>query len=207
MPFRASYTRTTYTPTRRSPRPPVPRHDGFSPAQQRTFLTTLAATASVTRAAAAAGVSRTTAYNHRHDPRAVDFREGWDEAVARAMAVLVDVALGRAVDGVEQPVFGVDGQIGTRTVYSDAMLRYLIDIRHVFAPYRTEHHADGRVTSEPKRTLAGFEKRLDRIDPAGSRRKRQATLSTSSTSHAGEAPGAALLAPSTAPAGDGREAP
>ena len=203
MPFRATYSRTIPAPRRRSPRPPVPRHDGFSPDQQRVFLTTLAATASVTRAAAAAGISRTTAYNHRNDPRAIDFREGWDEAVARAMAVLVDVALGRAVDGVEQPVFGVDGQIGTRTVYSDAMLRYLISNRHEFAPYVATHHPDGRTTTERERTPAKFAGRLDRIDPAGSARRRGATASTSSTSSAAAAPSA----PSTPAADDGGDAP
>ena len=62
--------------------PPV-RHDGWSAERQLTFLQTLARTRSVTRAAAAAGMSRESAYRLRARPAGALFAAAWDKTLAQ----------------------------------------------------------------------------------------------------------------------------
>jgi hypothetical protein len=60
------------------------RRDGWTPARQLRFLDTLARTRSVTRAAAAAGMSRESAYRFRkRDPDGL-FAAAWDRVLATA---------------------------------------------------------------------------------------------------------------------------
>jgi hypothetical protein len=60
------------------------RRDGWTPARQLRFLDTLARTRSVTRAAAAAGMSRESAYRLRaRDPNGL-FAAAWDRVLATA---------------------------------------------------------------------------------------------------------------------------
>lgn len=64
-----------------SPTPQRFRHDGWTPRRQLAFLDTLARTRSVTRAAAAAGMSRESAYRLRRRPSAALFAAAWDRAL------------------------------------------------------------------------------------------------------------------------------
>jgi hypothetical protein len=66
----------------RTPRPlPSHRKDGWTPARQLRFLDMLARTRSVTRAAAAAGMSRESAYRLRkRDPDGL-FAAAWNRAL------------------------------------------------------------------------------------------------------------------------------
>ncbi len=57
------------------------RKDGWTPARQLAFLNILARTRSVTRAAAAAGMSRESAYRLRRRPTAALFAAAWDRAL------------------------------------------------------------------------------------------------------------------------------
>lgn len=58
------------------------RRDGWTPARQLAFLDALARTRSVTRAAAAAGMSRESAYRFRkRDPKGL-FAAAWDRILA-----------------------------------------------------------------------------------------------------------------------------
>ena len=150
--------RRRYTPPSR---PPAPRHDGFSPGQQRVFLETLAAAASVRDAAHAAGISRNTAYRHRDDPRAIDFRAGWDTAIARAVGVLIDTAFGRAIDGVEEPVFHDGKQVGTRIRHDGQLPRFLIDRRFGFAPRAVRIALDGSHHSRELHTAGSLGDHVD----------------------------------------------
>ena len=58
------------------------RRDGWTPARQLRFLDTLGRTRSVTRAAAAAGMSRESAYRLRKRASAALFAAAWDRSLA-----------------------------------------------------------------------------------------------------------------------------
>ena len=66
--------------------PPIarPRHDGWTREKQATFIVALRRTRNVTRAAAAAGMSRESAYRLRARPSAAGFAAAWDLALAGA---------------------------------------------------------------------------------------------------------------------------
>ena len=85
--------------------PPLPtpaqqsRVDGWSPALQRAFLETLAATGVVTQACEAVGLTARSAYNLRIHRDGAAFRLGWDAAILIARARLADDLLARALSG------------------------------------------------------------------------------------------------------------
>ena len=59
--------------------PPIPpRHDGWTAERQKIFIEMLARTRNVSRAAAAAGMSREGAYRFRHRPDGAMFASTWD---------------------------------------------------------------------------------------------------------------------------------
>ena len=62
--------------------PPKIRRDGWTAERQLRFLDVLARTGSVTRAAAAAGMSRESAYRLRNRASAVSFAAAWDRLLA-----------------------------------------------------------------------------------------------------------------------------
>jgi len=66
--------------------PPIarPRHDGWTHDRQAAFITALRRTRNVTRAAAAAGMSRESAYRLRARPSAAGFAAAWDLALRGA---------------------------------------------------------------------------------------------------------------------------
>ena len=64
---------------------PVPvrhRRDGWTPERQRTFIEALARDHCVDRAAAAAGMSRESAYKLRRHPEASSFADAWSQILA-----------------------------------------------------------------------------------------------------------------------------
>ena len=125
-----------------------PRSDGWSPEKQRTFIATLADTGSVTRAARAVHMSRETAYALRRSAHAGGFAAAWDAAIGAASKALVDVAMDRALNGVDVPIFDRDGQrIASDVKYNDRLLMFLL---RAHAPERYRHASrDGRDGTEP----------------------------------------------------------
>ena len=108
---------------------PVPlraRHDGWTPDRQRRFIEALATTGCVTEAARAAQMSLEAAYTLRRRHQAQEFRRAWEEALDLACELLEDVAMTRAIEGVEQPVYHFGEIIGTRRVYNDRLLMFLL---------------------------------------------------------------------------------
>ncbi len=134
----------------RDPRPartlpaftPVPRlkerSNGWSPAVQLAFIEALAETGSVN--AACRRVRRTTvgAYLLRRHPEAESFRRAWEAALDIGIQRIEDVAMDRALNGVEVPVYSYGKLVGTRTVYNDRLLMFMLRNR---SPTR---FADGR---------------------------------------------------------------
>lgn len=152
--------------TRRGPRhasladfTPVPRrnkrHDGWTPERQRAFIETLADLGSVKAAARAVGMTAESAYQLRRHPQADEFRKAWEGALALGVERLEDVAMERALHGVEVPVYGYGKVIGTRRVYNDALLMFMLRNR---APRRFSadslHNADAATRGSLERLKA-----------------------------------------------------
>ena len=80
------------------------RADGWSPARQRHFLETLAATGVITTACDAVHISPRAAYALRIRRDGAAFRLGWDAAILIARARLADDLLARALNGHEEVI-------------------------------------------------------------------------------------------------------
>ncbi len=109
---------------------PVPRqtsrHDGWTPERQRRFIEALADTGSVEAAARAVNMSSVGAYLLRRHPEAKSFRKAWEAALALGVQRIEDVAMERALNGVEVPVYAYGKIIGTRRVYNDRLLMFML---------------------------------------------------------------------------------
>ena len=116
---------------------PVPRkcerHDGWTPERQSGFIEALAETGSVRHAAHKVNMTPEGAYLLRRHPQGASFRKAWEAALALGVQRLEDVAMERAMYGVEVPVYSYGKLVGTRRVYNDALLMFLLRNR---APHR-----------------------------------------------------------------------
>ena len=101
-----------------------PRRNGFDAARKKTFLKTLSKGATLTEAAKAACVSKSTLYAHQKE----------DERFAAACRAAAEVnapvielaAFERGVTGVEEDVISYGKHVGTRVKRSDAILQTLL---------------------------------------------------------------------------------
>lgn len=109
---------------------PVPRHnhrhDGWTPERQRAFIEALADLGSVAAACRTVGKSEVGAYLLRRHPEAHEFRQAWEAALALGVQRIEDVAMDRALNGVEVPVYAYGNIIGTRVVYNDRLLMFML---------------------------------------------------------------------------------
>jgi len=122
----------TETRRKREPLPhfaPVPRkcerHDGWTPERQRGFIEALADLGSVRAAANSVGMTPESAYLLRRHPEAKGFRKAWEAALALGVRRLEDVAMERALHGVEVPVYHFGAVVGSRRVYNDRLLMFM----------------------------------------------------------------------------------
>lgn len=107
------------------------RYTHLTPKKRVVFLEALMRCGNVTAAAAAAGISRDTLYNHRR--RDADFAAAWEAAAELGADALEDEARRRAHDGVDEPltcakglVLGEDGAPMLVKKYSDTLLIFLL---------------------------------------------------------------------------------
>jgi hypothetical protein len=109
---------------------PVPRlcdrSNGWKPEVQRAFIEALAETGSVEAACRRVNRSDNGAYLLRRHPEAAEFRKAWEAALALGMQRIEDVAMERALNGVEVPVYHFGQIIGTRRVYNDRLLMFML---------------------------------------------------------------------------------
>ena len=102
---------------------PRERHDAFTEARKCTFLKALKKTGCVLDACRATGISARTVYRHQEsDPR---FAEYCRIALAMSATPIELTAWSRAVEGVERE-FACGGQVHVRRIYSDSLLRLLL---------------------------------------------------------------------------------
>ncbi|MBW8755142.1 MAG: hypothetical protein JF595_13515 [Sphingomonadales bacterium] len=109
---------------------PVPRqcqrHDGWTPERQQGFIEALADTGSVRAAAHAVNMTPEGAYYLRRQPGAEPFRKAWEAALRLGVERLEDVAMERALHGVEVPVYHFGAVVGTRRHYNDRLLMFML---------------------------------------------------------------------------------
>lgn len=98
-----------------------------TPKKREAFLKCLAEGYSVSKAAAAAGVTRRTVYNWREADE--DFARDWDAAIEAGTDLLEDEAKRRAYEGTEKPVFYQGVQCGEVQEYSDTLMIVLLKAR------------------------------------------------------------------------------
>lgn len=129
---------------------PVPRqcerHDGWTPQRQRAFIEALADTGSVSAACKAVDMSQPGAYYLRRQPGAESFRNAWAAALDLGVQRIEDVAMERALNGVEEPFYAYGELIGTRTRYNDRLLMFMLRNR---APERFGAQIDGGAPKGP----------------------------------------------------------
>jgi hypothetical protein len=110
-------------PLREDPDAPRQRHDAFTDAKKRAFLTALAGAGSILDACRAVGVAPRTVYrHHQDDPR---FFDNCATAIRMSATPLELTAWQRAVEGVEQE-FACGGQVHVRRRYDGSLLRLLL---------------------------------------------------------------------------------
>ena len=115
---------------------PVPRQStqggaganarGWTPRNQARFIAHLAATGSVTSAAASVGLTRASAYALRAAPGAQSFATAWSQAVSTGIAALKSEAFDRALHAQEEPVFHAGQQVGTRKRHNNQLIMRLL---------------------------------------------------------------------------------
>ena len=109
---------------------PVPRqcdrHDGWTEDRQRRFIAALADTGSVHAACKAVNMSQAGAYYLRRQRGAESFRAAWRAAIDLGVQRIEDVAMDRALNGVDVPVYSYGKLVGTRTAYNDRLLMFML---------------------------------------------------------------------------------
>lgn len=139
----------------------TPRHDGWTPQRQRTFLEYLAASGHIRRAARAADMSHEAAYQLRHRSAGAAFALGWDAALLLARAPVADALMERALDGQEDVIVrDDDGRTRTRHRHDNRLALSLLARLDRFAEDGHVAHADARAVS------GAWEAFLDLIDTA-----------------------------------------
>jgi len=110
------------------------RHDGWTPARQALFLNELAATHCVATAAKAAGMSRAAAYALRARLKGEPFDRAWAAALISRFDALAEVALDRALNGVEVPHYYKGELVGTSRRFDERLTVALLMMRGSFVP-------------------------------------------------------------------------
>lgn len=107
-------------------------HSKFTPDRWLEFCNVFAETGRITHSARAVGVSYDTVNSFRKNHP--EFSAMFEEAVHIYRDRIRQEVFRRGVEGIEEPVFGKDGQVGTKTVYSDRLLE--LEAKRVDPSYR-----------------------------------------------------------------------
>ena len=94
--------------------------------KQRDFIAALADTGSVQAAVQSVGMGFSAAYRLRRHPEGASFRDAWDAALALGIRRLEDIAMERAMHGVEETVWYQGKAVGTRRVFNDKLLMFML---------------------------------------------------------------------------------
>ncbi|UAK23999.1 hypothetical protein [Sphingomonas nostoxanthinifaciens] len=97
----------------------------WSAKRETIFLETLAETSNVAASARVSGLSESNIYRKRRKDE--DFRARWAAALREGVARLETMLLGRALNGVEKPVWHGGKKVGTMIEYSDRLALALLN--------------------------------------------------------------------------------
>jgi hypothetical protein len=103
------------------PDDPKTRHDGWDPAKERIFHTTLAETGVVADACRACKMSRKSAYARRRSAAGRAFALGWDAAILIARGTVADDVMSRARHGVIDRVYRNGELVAERHRYDNRL--------------------------------------------------------------------------------------
>jgi hypothetical protein len=142
--------------------PVRPRLDGWTVDRQRAFLEALADTGCVTPAARSVGMSPESAYRLRRKPGAEAFGKAWDGAIAHGIKKLTDIALERAITGTPSEVWFKGEHVGTRPVFSERLLTFLLTF-HNPRIYTAAASTNDRPTDLLRSWMSPFRKLLNQI--------------------------------------------
>ena len=96
-----------------------------------------------------------SAYQLRRHPQAKSFRKAWQAALDLGVQRIEDVAMERALNGVEVPVYAYGRIIGTRRVYNDRLLMFMLRNR---APKRFAADGPNALSAADKAMLKRLKK-------------------------------------------------
>lgn len=143
------------------------RHDGWTTSRQVTFLRALASSHSVAEAARAAGMSRQSAYALRARLKGEPFDLAWHAAMRCRFDALAEIAIERAMHGVEVPHFYHGELVGTSRRYDERLTIALLAMRERFdaprfpATHRASAYNDGEFGKLVARVETGPETWLE----------------------------------------------
>ncbi|WP_108810991.1 hypothetical protein [Sphingorhabdus sp. Alg231-15] len=103
-----------------------PQHNGWTKAKMRAFLEALAASGSVTAAAATVYMSRDSAYKLRARLAGTPFDLAWEAALENAIRQVTHEAIDRAINGVAQPIFWKGEQIGEKRIFNENLTKFIM---------------------------------------------------------------------------------
>lgn len=115
-----------------------PGHDKWNREKMVLFLRELAATQCVSRAAKAAGMSRTSAYDLRNRLQGTPFALGWEVALEMGMHQLAHALMDRAVNGTEVQHYYHGELVATTRRYDNRLAQWVLEnpwkvVRHQIA--------------------------------------------------------------------------
>ena len=102
------------------------RHAGWTADRQRKFIDHLALTGHAGEAAAAVGLSSSSAYRLRNKPGAEGFARAWDHALRLAPTRLVAIGMDRAINGRVERHYKDGELVMERRIPSDYLLTWFI---------------------------------------------------------------------------------
>ncbi|MGB3754114.1 MAG: hypothetical protein WA954_09485 [Parerythrobacter sp.] len=141
------------------------RRDGWSEVKQRAFIEALADCGCVEDAARSVKMSVQSAYALRRAPGGESFAAAWGAAVQQGALKLADVAMTRALQGTDEPVFDRHGvRIGARTKYSERMVMFLLRA-HLPERYAFAHRAVRPDDAPPPPDVLPMAEALDQLEP------------------------------------------
>ena len=113
---------------------------GWTRTRQAEFLRQLAATQCVATAARSVGLSRQSAYKLRNRLRGEPFDIAWQCAFRRQFDTLAEIALDRAVNGIEVPHYYKGELVGTHRVFDGALTLALLRMQQRLTALPYERH-------------------------------------------------------------------
>jgi hypothetical protein len=148
---------------------PVPRqrsrHDGWSAQKQADFVEALTIYGMVRPAAEKVGMNAASAYRLREADGAESFASAWDAALRIGTAQLADIAMDRAVNGIEIPHYYKGQRVGEHRWFDNKLLMFML--RHTSPQKFGRFAAEVDIAERSDREQAAAEaKRLEQLERA-----------------------------------------